>query len=396
MNIYSDVNKVKMMNETALIYLSDSYFPFGTAYASRVLHICKAFQMIRCDTYVLADHTKEQLDRGNYGIHENINYYIIEYSSLKEKYKITCDYIDSIKVRYSKVVIVLGAHDTYRYHRIIQRYESRNTRVVLECCEWYDISSFKLRNIDPRYWSFNYSIKHIYPHSKYTISISKYLTQYFKALNSDACVIRVPTILDVSNIDYNIIDNNSTIRIMFAGILGKGKKETFSNFLTALSYYDEYVPLEIAIFGGSIENLRFNLGDNQKILDKIIVPIKCYGVVDQNQIELEYKKSDYSIIFRPDRRSSHAGFPTKLAESMAAGTPVIANDTGDIGAIIDDGKNGFICENNSYAIKECLDRILKLSNEEKKNIRRNARAYAEEHFDYKNYLSELELILEGF
>lgn len=74
-----------------------------------------------------------------------------------------------------------------------------------------------------------------------------------------------------------------------------------------------------------------------------------------------YCEADFSIFVRPDRRSSHAGFPTKLAESLAAGTPVITNNTGDIGLYLKDGENGFLLKDGTQkSVKDVLDKLIQI------------------------------------
>ena len=97
-------------------------------------------------------------------------------------------------------------------------------------------------------------------------------------------------------------------------------------------------------------------------------------------------KADYSIFIRPRRRSSDAGFPTKLAESMAVGTPVITNDTGDVGLYIKDGENGYLLsEGTADELTAVLKEILKEGAYLRRLQRRNARRTAEQVFDYRGY-----------
>jgi glycosyltransferase involved in cell wall biosynthesis len=106
-------------------------------------------------------------------------------------------------------------------------------------------------------------------------------------------------------------------------------------------------------------------------------------------------KSDFSIFIRPDRRSSHAGFPTKLAESMIAGTPVITNNTGDIGQYLKNGKEGFLLKSGyPEELKDIFLHILSLSREKLNEMRLNARRMAEESFDYRVYCGEMKSFIE--
>ena len=67
-----------------------------------------------------------------------------------------------------------------------------------------------------------------------------------------------------------------------------------------------------------------------------------------------YQEHHFSIFMRSHRRSSDAGFPTKLAESLAAETPVLADKTGDIPYYIENGKNGFVVENEANELKKMI------------------------------------------
>ncbi len=75
------------------------------------------------------------------------------------------------------------------------------------------------------------------------------------------------------------------------------------------------------------------------------------------------------------------GIPIILMEALAMGIPVVASRVGGIPSVINDGQNGFLCEPgdvDGFAEKIKLlrsDRSLRL------RMGKNARAYAENHFD---------------
>ena len=104
---------------------------------------------------------------------------------------------------------------------------------------------------------------------------------------------------------------------------------------------------------------------------------------------------NYQIFIRPKRRSSDAGFPTKLCESMSVGTPCITNDTGDISLVLKDEKNGFIVKgNDSKAVKEVFERLVNFDSDSYRQMRMMARKDAESFFDYRNYIRDVEEFLE--
>lgn len=79
---------------------------------------------------------------------------------------------------------------------------------------------------------------------------------------------------------------------------------------------------------------------------------------------------------------------------MTFGTPAICNDTGDISLVIKNGVNGYMLKSKGTAeIINVLTTILKLSLEEREQMRVNARRTAEKFFDYRNYKETMKLVL---
>ena len=106
-------------------------------------------------------------------------------------------------------------------------------------------------------------------------------------------------------------------------------------------------------------------------------------------------EADFQLFIRPNRRSSNAGFPTKMGESMAVGTPVITNNTGDIELYLTDSENGYMLRGNGIeAVRTVLDQILKLCVEDYVEMRKRARITAEQVFDYHKYVYCVEALLK--
>ena len=113
------------------------------------------------------------------------------------------------------------------------------------------------------------------------------------------------------------------------------------------------------------------------------------GLIPHSQVKREIAKANFTILVRPDRRSSHAGFPTKLAESFACGTPVILNLTSDMNLYLKDMKNAVICKDNS--IMECKNSIrkaLSLNKIDLYEMKKEAKKSLEE-LEYRFYLSDI-------
>ena len=125
--------------------------------------------------------------------------------------------------------------------------------------------------------------------------------------------------------------------------------------------------------------------------------LNIFGRIPQEQVEEKLRNADFSIFSRPIRQSSNAGFPTKLAESMSVGTPVITNNTGDISLYLHNGNNGFIANGNSKeSLLEIFYKITNMNSDDLMEMRKQARNTAESSFSYEKYKNGLiELIREA-
>ena len=381
-----------------IIYLCDSYFPRGRAYSSRVLNLCRLFCFVGYRVFVIADYSFDSSDKGVYTSIESINYVVLGEENRKynylTKYSVSLDEIDRLIDSFSEesIYLIISAGDCTRYKKIKNKYRRyTNIHLIIECCEWYDRSSYLLSELDPRFLLFKYRMNNDYLSENSFIVISRLLQNHFSAQGKT--VVRIPTVLKTSEIPFAYETNNTKTRIMFAGSLG-GDKELFTEFLFALSNQEVRNHFEFHIYGGTEKDLAKCLGPDSGVLHQLLGIVFCHGFLQQELIEEEYAKSDFSIIFRPNRKSSHAGFPTKLAESMATGTPVIANDTGDIGLYINDKKNGFIVDYNRDEILKCLSYIKTMTYNNKRMMRRAARLTAVNSFDYINYTDEIEQLFQ--
>lgn len=94
---------------------------------------------------------------------------------------------------------------------------------------------------------------------------------------------------------------------------------------------------------------------------------------------------DFAILLRERNRSTMAGFPTKVVESLSLGVPVITTDTSDLAEYIQHGKNGFlvhVC--NEHKLQEELKAILCLPADMRKKLKTNV--YANQAFCYTQFV----------
>lgn len=82
------------------------------------------------------------------------------------------------------------------------------------------------------------------------------------------------------------------------------------------------------------------------------------------------------------------GLPIALLEAISVGLPVIGTRVGGISSVIKDPRNGIICEPTSESIKEAVIRFMRLSPEERMQIRKNNKQLFNEYFDERIMVSK--------
>lgn len=361
-----------------VLIVTDLSFPKGSAMASRIVSFCHMLNDLNYKAHVITGKTENDEpvidDSYSYSfVKSNRSYGLQSYLGNENLAKAVDDYLKENEVEF-----VLTTSLNMNFKKIFDVVKKHNKKLVLEQCEWYDSSSFRFGKLDIRYINFLINIKHRYLKVDGTISISRLLDQYYKEKGINS--IRIPSILDVKNTEYDIRKIDNTIKLIYTGN-ASNSKELLEPILIALNDDKYKNHFTFDIYGLNNKQLLKNINNKKSLLNK---NIKAHGFVKQELIKNIIREADYQILIRPYRKSSNAGFPTKLCESMSVGTPVISNDTGDICLYLNDGINGFVTKGiDSFDVKETFDKILSLK--DYSQMRKEARSTAEKSFDYRNY-----------
>ena len=365
-------------------------FPYGTPIASRMLNFCRLFSFLGHEVFVFCDYlsNKEYKVSTNYAEFESLKlFYSFEKRNLRSKclknFK-TPKLIENF-LNENDVNLIFSSSSTERYKSVLKIAKKKSIPLVLESCEKFHYTNWKYGKFNLGYHDFIRCWIKEYPKSDAVIAISRFIKNYF--LGKGKNVIRIPTILDVDKIPCKLLrEESSHLKYVFSGGLGHGK-DSLVEFMIAMNNVKDKLkhPIELIVYGPSKDAVRETLKEKAFIMENLGNSVHYYGRIPQNEIPLRLMDNDFGIILRPQRESSNAGFPTKLAEYMAAGLPVIANDTGDIGLYLNES-NGFLLKNKEVvSVEEALLTIDTLTDEELSNRRKKARETAEKNFDYHIY-----------
>ncbi|HNX14703.1 MAG TPA: glycosyltransferase [Oscillospiraceae bacterium] len=377
-----------------ILILSSGYFPYGGAYASRLLNFCRAIEQnnsihvitwfdsqVDVDNLIFEICTYEHLCDS----HNKIENYILPSKLVKK----ALDYINQ-----NKVDLVISSRMPISFGSLLNLCKKKRIPLVIEQCEWIDPSNFKFNRFHPMYFLGENNMKRRYKKANGIIAISRLLENHFSS--QGISTIRIPTILDVLDTEYSTKTINQPTVISYCGSPGTSK-ENLKNIIETLTVVNcESVRIKLNIYGPDRNAVMKNTGYDNEHLLQIKDYVNIYGSIPQPRIAGVIKASDYTFFARPDRQSSNAGFPTKFAESMACGTPVITNLTGDIELYLKDGINGHVLDSiTPESINKVLCRIINESPEDRQKLRKCARETAEISFDYRIYSSIIEKFLQS-
>lgn len=195
----------------------------------------------------------------------------------------------------------------------------------------------------------------------------------------------VPALVDLSEYPADLSDAEASTTVTLVYFGTPTNKDRLGVVLDAISEIPEPLRqrLRFVIAGSNMSQLEMNPDVGLERLSKVSEVVDARGYVPRREV-LEYlRAADFSVLLRPTGGYADAGFPTKVAESLAAGCPVLGNITSDLGAYLVDGRNAVICpvapgarEVSVSTLREAIARTLDMSYADRHSMRQEARLSA--------------------
>lgn len=278
----------------------------------------------------------------------------------------------------------------------LKRYaKTKNVKIFHDSVEWFSPQQFKWGRFAIPYVLKNLLNRYLLDRQVQVIAISKYLYSYFDS--KGISVTRIPIVWDLESVTSTKNIPSEKLVLMYAG--SPGKKDYLNEMIEGLSMLnrDELNKIEFNIFGVTEHQLLKQCNVSLNAIRKCSASLVIHGSVKREKVMEYLQKADFTILIRSSQlRYARAGFPTKVVESLATGTPVICNITSDLGDFLTDGKDALIVHSGSPSdFKDTIQRALKLSPTEKQLMFRNARKTAEYNFDYKIYSEQFNSFIKG-
>ena len=282
----------------------------------------------------------------------------------------------------------------------VQRYcRKRGIKYITDVADWLIVDSD--RTVFRVFRQFDITLKNAYYSNKSNgvIAISTWLADYYKRKVEN--VIIVPPLSYRRSLETK--KNNEIPQIVYAGIpFSKGAimsrpeamKDRFDIVCKALSgVLSQGVLFSFDVYGFSKEEFLYSLPYLSDEIAHLGESIKFHGYASMETIQEAVSGADYTILIRERNRMTMAGFPTKVSESIACGTPVITTRTSDIDKYIQEGAGAFFVDSSD--MEELQDKLCELLKKNKDDrINQKKRCSEVTAFDGNTYSKLLAEFLE--
>ncbi len=290
-------------------------------------------------------------------------------------------------------VILYSGYSPYLL-RLIPWARSRRVPLIFDAVEWYDPATV-LQWLSPYQLNIELAMRYLLPRVRNIITIGSFLADYY-AKRGVHC-LTVPPTLDVVRTPYGDTARTADrpLKLVYAG--SPGNKDLLDTILEAvLRLHGRGHPLRLTVAGVPAEETANYRSIQRRPRSEVGSCVDFVGVLDHAASINLVRDADYSLLLRRDARYARAGFPTKFVESLAVGTPVMANLTSDLGRYLKDGETGFICSGpTSEELETALTRALLLAEERHASMRVRCRELAEQNFDFRAYTSPLSAFVDS-
>ena len=284
-------------------------------------------------------------------------------------------------------VILYSGYTPYLL-RLIPWCRRKGIPLLFDAVEWYEAIGTFGWSVSPYQWNIELAMRWLVKKTDGVIAISSYLSDYYRAAGLP--VINVPPTLSVDEIpDIRPPRDDGRLHVCYAG-LPTSNKDLIDVVVESVLNVNEGGRRLVLHIAGPDEQEVLRLPSLSDHIGDLPQCIQCYGMLPQSAAMSLVQRCDFTVLLRREHRVSKSGFSTKFVESMALGTPVIGNLTGDLADYLLDQKTGIVCGDWSFGeLQDAIRRALAMSAGELMEMRHRCKDMARAKFDTKNYTQAL-------
>lgn len=219
------------------------------------------------------------------------------------------------------------------------------------------------------------------------IVISDELKKYFeKEIGFNKKILKVPIIYNPRELELkseNPFDSDK-FNIVYNGDLSD-KKDGISILIESFSEFNKSFPQSILHLLGRPASNNDLLKTEELVKKlKLTKQVLIKGFITRNKLISFLNYADLLVLTKPFSVQSKYAFPTKLAEYLGTGKPVLVTNVGELKDYLIDNTNAFIAE---PTIKSVYEKMVRVSQDLKfaKEVGIKGKELAENSFDYRNH-----------
>ena len=342
-----------------ILYIGGFELPDKNAAAHRVLSNAKLFHLLGYDTvFVGTDKSGEKFNRvfDSKGAVSGFVSYAVAYPDSLKKWVGYVTKVDKY-LAVAKTIPDLKAIVCYNFPAValerIRRYcRKTGVKCIADVTEWYPAAGKNLVMKIIKGLDVFLRMRIIQKNLDGLIVISRYLQEYYGKCRN---VVYLPPLTDLSDPKWENTQAKSTDTLYLAYAGSPGTKDRIDLLIGALKSVQRKYHLDIV--GIDKEAYLSMHGEDAAFLEKN-EDIIFHGRVSHLTALDIVKRANYSCFFRVPDRVTTAGFPTKFAEAVSCGTPVITNRSSNIADYLTSGNGCLVEELTVEAISkliECVD-----------------------------------------
>ncbi|MDZ4057269.1 MAG: glycosyltransferase [Polynucleobacter sp.] len=246
------------------------------------------------------------------------------------------------------LVILYGVHLGYLWR--LRRYCRREgIALVLDVVEWYRARDLPGGRFGPFAIANELAMRFFAKSADGVIAISSFLERHF--FNMGCRVLRVPPLLaNAGFIPSKARARESGLtKVCYVGSPGSKEalKAMFDGFRRAV---ESGARIRLHFVGASLADIAASLyAEDVTWLRSEESGVVFYGRLSNEAATQVVRGCDFSMTIRERERLVEAGFPFKVAEAAAHGTPTICNEFSDLRLYFADGENAIFSESTDSA-----------------------------------------------
>ena len=387
--------------DRGILYIGGFELPDKNAAAQRVIANGKIFNELGFSVYYLGlDRTlKEKIPvrlPGNSS--DNFKFYSSQYpSGLSKWISYLCGIKEILKIADEipgLEYIVAYNYPAIALDRLNKWCKARNIGLIADCTEWYEPQGNLLFKMIKGFDT-SFRMKTVHPKLDGVIAISKYLYSFYNERMGN--VLQLPPLVDSASDKRksNCTNTSDKLVLVYAGSPGKGSKDRIDAILGALSIIKAISDIQFSLHVVGLTQQQYieDFGA-ESLPPELDANVVFKGRLSHTDTLNEIKCADYSIFVRDSNLVNTAGFPTKFVEALSCGTPVLTNESSNIGDYLKNGENGYILDNStSETLVQTLSVALSQKKEKINAMKMMIRST--NTFDYTNYIKPVETFLNS-